>query len=411
MIYTADNLRIAFSFRDAPAADGYLTLDRSSYFSVVRTGGTLERIYALMPNIVLLPIRQGSKAPTISGWQRTKLSKTRQPWYQERLRQDGNVGVLLGTRGNGICTIDLDSDEDAERFLEANPKLRDGLITKGRRGINVWVSLIDEPPKLEKFGWGEWRSDGGQTVIAGTHPDGMPYRFISEEPPKQVLFSDIVFPFPDRPEVLHNIGLSIDIENDEEYSNDDKNDNDKPSLERLYIKLVEPYINPVPQTRNDNLVKTLSFLFYQTSPDVALGLGLLIYDKHKDVWRDSRGEHEGECKRFLESIAKDYSERLPIKAQEKFAVLDEKERIAFRICFSLARISDKRKFFLSARELMDRMGLPGPMSAQRLLEKLAKEDVIKPLKKGSLKDRKASTFRWLIGGKFKEREVMQKDAA
>ena len=217
------------------------------------------------------------------------------------------------------------------------------------------------------------------------------------------------FQIPKKPEVLHNIRLSIDIKEGE--SNDSNDNRDKPSLERLYGKLVEPYLDPKPRSRNDNLVRSLSFLYYNVSPDVALELGMLVYDKHKDVWRDSREDHEGECRRFLDSIGKDYPERLPMKAQEKYAVLDDKERIAFRICVSLARISDKREFFLSARELMDRMGLPGPMSAQRLLEKLAKEDVIKPLKKGSLKDRKASTYKWLIGGKFKEREEMQENAA
>jgi len=103
-------------------------------------------------------------------------------------------------------------------------------------------------------------------------------------------------------------------------------------------------------------------------------------------------------RRFLDSIGQDYGERLPIKAQEKYAILDDKERIAFRICFSLARIDDRREFFLSVRELRDRMGLPWQMNAQRLLDKLAEEEVIKPLKKGRLKDRKASTYRWMQSG-------------
>ena len=47
----------------------------------------------------------------------------------------------------------------------------------------------------------------------------------------------------------------------------------------------------------------------------------------------------------------------------------------------------------------------------RAEDEFEEKKVAKPLKKGSLKDRKASAFQRLIGGKFKEREVMQKDAA
>jgi len=210
VIYEAANLALAFCVNEPKSSLPYNRILPSDFFNVVRTGTRLEWVKGLIPQAVLLPIYEGNKGPTLSGWNKKTYVQTQQPWYQDRLKSFGNIGVLLGTNSNGLCSIDLDSDEDAERFLEVNPRFRKGLITKGRRGINVWVNVIDDWPKLQIFDWGEWRSDGAQTVISGIHPEGMRYRLISEKPPLEVLFSDIKWPFdqiPKKPEVLHNIRL------------------------------------------------------------------------------------------------------------------------------------------------------------------------------------------------------------
>jgi hypothetical protein len=407
MIYQAANLAMAFRVIESKSELLHVEVLPTEFFSVVRTLSKLELVKALIPQAVLLPIREGQKRPTLSNWSKTTYAKTQLEWYQVRLKISSNIGVLLGTNSNGLCSIDLDSDEDAELFLEANPKLRKSLITKGRRGLNVWVNVIDDWPKLQRFDWGEWRSDGGQTVISGIHPEGMPYRFISEKPPIEVLFSDIKWPFeqqPKRAEVLHNIEFLIELEEREEKEGET-------SLATLYSKYVEPYIKPLPGTRNKNIVHSLSFLFFNVSPSIAHELGMMIYDKHSSIWNDTRDRHEYECAHLLRGIEASYHERIPPKAQSVYEVLDGQARIAFRICFSLSRSKNNNHFFLSARELQSRMGLPAPMSALRILKRLEAKGAIKEAKKGSMVGMQASTYRWLLKGKLKEKEPLQKDAA
>ena len=130
---------------------------------------------------------------------------------------------------------------------------------------------------------------------------------------------------------------------------------------------------------------------------------MMIYDEHSSVWNDTRERHEYECSDFLKSIESRYVDRLPLKARAIFATLNEQERVAFRICYSLARLSSKLNFFLSTRELQLRMGLAAPMTASRLLKKLEKKEVIKEIKKGSIAGAQASSYRWLVQGKFKEK--------
>jgi hypothetical protein len=405
MRYEPKNLQLAFSIDQSMGNESYAKAIPTGLFNVIRTGRKLDWVRKLIPNAVLLPIKAGKKGPTLSGWNRMTLKRTKQDWYQERLERSPNLGVLLGQSSYGLCSIDLDSDEDAELFLDANPKLRKSLITKSRRGLNVWVNVIDDWPKLKKFDWGEWRADGAQTVISGIHPEGMAYRFVNEAPPIEVLFSDIVFPFDQKPKVekvLHNIGFSIEPAGGEEAVH---------PIHRLYHKFVEPHLEPKPHSRNTNLIDSLSFLFYNVSPEIAFELGMMIYDEHSAVWNDSRKRHEYECSHFLKSIGKGYADRLPPKAQAIYATLIEQERIAFRICHSLARLSAKLNFFLSVRELQSRMGLAAPMTASRLLKKLEQKRVIKEIQKGSMAGSQASSYRWLVQGKIKEKEQVQKDAA
>jgi hypothetical protein len=41
---------------------------------------------------------------------------------------------------------------------------------------------------------GEWRADGNQTIIAGTHPEGMPYQFVVENPGGPISYDAIIWP-------------------------------------------------------------------------------------------------------------------------------------------------------------------------------------------------------------------------
>jgi len=146
---------------------------------------------------VLLPIPFGQKGPKLKGWQKLTL----EDMTQEHLAtlEGGNVGVLLGVASEGLCSIDCDSDEFLEEFLSVNPELRASFISKGERGGNVWVRITNEHPKTLKVKtaegspWGEFRADGGQTVIHGKHPSGCDYSHNSKNVEK-LRFEQIQWP-------------------------------------------------------------------------------------------------------------------------------------------------------------------------------------------------------------------------
>jgi phage/plasmid-associated DNA primase len=151
--------------------------------------------------VVLLPLPLGSKRPDPSstGWQKTTIDNTLTAEYQARL-EAGNIAVLMGDPSNGVCSIDIDVDEHVQPFLDLNPMLGGTLRSKGRRGCNIWVRMIDDYPRASALkthdgaAWGEWRSTGNQTVIHGKHPDGMDYRLEVEARPIRIHFADIVWP-------------------------------------------------------------------------------------------------------------------------------------------------------------------------------------------------------------------------
>jgi hypothetical protein len=162
---------------------------------------TIEWLTALLPNAVLLPIPERKKGPVIEGWSQVKLLDTILPDYRKDLSEHTNTGVLLGRPSKGLCAIDVDSDEAAELLLALNPDFQKTLRSRGRRGCQFWVETDGEYPhcvaKLKyKTGapFGEWRADGGQSVIRGIHPDGMHYQLLCDAPPLRIRFDKIRWP-------------------------------------------------------------------------------------------------------------------------------------------------------------------------------------------------------------------------
>jgi len=84
--------------------------------------------------------------------------------------------------------------------LEANPLLRDTLRTAAQRGCNIWLRCTTDYPRSCKLRngsgqeIGEWRADGNQTIIAGTHPNGLAYRFVVDRPVIPVKYKAIIWP-------------------------------------------------------------------------------------------------------------------------------------------------------------------------------------------------------------------------
>lgn len=162
------------------------------------TFSDIQRV--LGPDAVLLPLAgRGSKRITTEGWQKTTLEETRARAYQAKLGL-GEVGVLLGERGGGICTVDLDADDAADAFLEANPCAAMTLRTRGSRGCNFWFRIKGEIPKAglikrDDETVGEWRAGGNQTKIMGWHTDaGRSYEWLVDAPPLAIKFEELCWP-------------------------------------------------------------------------------------------------------------------------------------------------------------------------------------------------------------------------
>jgi P4 family phage/plasmid primase-like protien len=175
-------------------------MNNNTFFTSDHGYSRVQQIQSVLGNnAVLLPIASGSKAPTLPAWHQTTLQQMSDPTHLARLNE-GNIGVLLGTASGNLCSIDIDNDQDVDTFVGLNPKLATTLRTKGSRGANLWVRIDGDYPKLRKLetkegtSWGEWRADGGQTVIDGLHPTGQPYTRLIDSPPVVLRFDEIVWP-------------------------------------------------------------------------------------------------------------------------------------------------------------------------------------------------------------------------
>lgn len=123
------------------------------------------------------------------------------PEYLAGLK-DGNIGVALGEVSQGLVAIDADCDEFAQSFLSANPHLDGTLSTHGNRGRVFWLRFDGDYPrrtvKLRTHAGeavGEFRSDGSQSIVWGTHPDtNKPYEFVVRRPVAVVKFQSIRWP-------------------------------------------------------------------------------------------------------------------------------------------------------------------------------------------------------------------------
>ena len=91
----------------------------------------IESLTARLGDCVLIPVKPKEKAPAITGWQSLTIEATKRDDYWAAFSDESNIGVVLGSASGGLCTVDLDSDEAAEKFLEVNPALAGCLQTRG----------------------------------------------------------------------------------------------------------------------------------------------------------------------------------------------------------------------------------------------------------------------------------------
>jgi hypothetical protein len=155
------------------------------------------------PEATILAIPLGKKGPNTKEWQKLTLTHMT-PDYLASLNGNKNISVSLGPASQGLCSIDVDNDDELERFLSLNPALQGSLISRGVRGANIWARIKGDYPKsygLWKKGsrksketkFGEWRANGNQAIIAGKHPSGCLYSDNGKHP-IEIEFSHTAWP-------------------------------------------------------------------------------------------------------------------------------------------------------------------------------------------------------------------------
>ena len=190
---------------------------------------TLADIYRTIKNPALIVLKD--KAPVEKKWQNTTFDDTQSVEYQRKLKRSTNIGTVLGERSGGLCTIDCDTDPFLKWSLEHNLELAGSLRVVGARAAQIYFYVEgDRPTKVyalkvyktsplavgakhppDKQGMvtiGEFRAEGGQSVLVGIHPESKrPYHWPIDNPPITIAFDRIVWhPDIDLPWASHADG-------------------------------------------------------------------------------------------------------------------------------------------------------------------------------------------------------------
>jgi hypothetical protein len=173
--------------------------------------GLLERD-GRHPVLLYIPIREkGPRYP----WRKTTYEETQLPEYQKKLNAHSNTGVRLGE--DDLNTVDLDTEAALIAFLEDNPAFAGTLCTAGgAEGGQFWFYALGERPhqvhrimaradsplavgargEANQDGLieiGEYRAEGGQSVVRGVHPSERHYRLRQAAAPIQFAVKNIVW--------------------------------------------------------------------------------------------------------------------------------------------------------------------------------------------------------------------------
>ncbi len=139
-----------------------------------------------------LPVPFRSKNPNFPGWQHFVTTEADLPKHFNGKPQ--NIGVLLGSKSNGLIDVDLDSSEAikiADYFL---PKTEAVFGRESKpRSHRLYISDF---PKIEKFEFNETiaeiRSTGGQTVFPfSTHESGESIEWLTDGEPRKIEAKDL----------------------------------------------------------------------------------------------------------------------------------------------------------------------------------------------------------------------------
>jgi hypothetical protein len=356
---------------------------------------------------------------------RSRTKKRKRKWKackNEAQLKKGNIALL---QGNGVHSIDIDGaenvnpDELVQEFLRLNPSFNYTFTTAADRGCNFHFAdtntnlrscnlYLKDDTKI-----GEFRSKGNYTVIQGIHPEGNPYRVITELP---------ILPMP-----LNQIkwfdGTSL-----EDHIKLSCKKGTQDCTETLVVRLTPlcEHLQRVEDTTSTYLPTAphqTDDLHWRLSGEL-LAMGLRF--DHSDCLQIGRRWYDLANKRFLngqsrEAYAVEFAHRFKWRrfpkgtgdaafeaALERARQLDAPEIVsdAFphskpiqligSLCRELARETNNKTFFLSHRSIQGILEAGSHKIGGEIIKSLESVDAIICVNRFSKKSRKAKVYRYLL---------------
>jgi hypothetical protein len=345
--------------------------------STAVTSDRISHLLDLLGPVVLLPWPCGSKGNRRK-WKHLRLIDMDDANHLAKLERAGNVGVALGQVSNGLVTIDLDRDSYADAFLAANPLLRDTLRTRGSRGCNIWLRCSGGYPSPHKLNnasgdeIGEWRADGNQTIVSGTHPDGMLYQFVVERPVITISYDAVIWPTCILPPRATESNRVRGVREDEVVGGCVLTGSSR-LIERFSNGELISQVAPINYHQNNASLFKLARLVkgYETEVgQLATAAELeFVFDRWclvaRRFWRHTRNDYWAE---FLEAyhyarlgldqdpIEVALSRARTLTLPEVTGFTDERVRLLAGICREMQRLVGDHSFFLPTRKLAQLLG-------------------------------------------------------
>lgn len=377
---------------------------------------------------VLIEVRAGKKVP-VGQWGDKTLKDMKDPEHRRRLGR-GSIGVALGSRSNGLFTVDCDDDGAMQAFLEANPSLKGTLTSRGARGCNFWFWAASSVPPTRKLTcdgkpWGELRSEGSQTVIWGRHPSGKDYEFLVKAKPMTVDPNDIVWPAGVKTGSGSRAGTRKErrrvnvtegtegiegIEGSEgtkeiitpffcvPFSDDLLLKHIPTSVHENHARLFElaREVRSFEGRENRYEARELRAVFDRWATKAApyLRTGMSADDYFME-FMEAYGDVRVLQDEAVFSKAFEKAKGSPPIRELEGLISDSQKLLLAKLCRELQRSSESAPFFLAARKVGETFGV-SDKTGNRWLGALEALKVITTVVKGNIKTRKATRFRYLL---------------
>jgi len=377
----------------------------------------LNQIRSLIgKNAVLIPCQFKSKRPQ-SAWKHIGQQHMQDPDHLDKLAKAGNIAVVLGKPSGGLVSLDFDDEGALKEFCSHNPKISQTLITAASRGANLWLRMLGDYPPLHRLiregeQVGEFRSDGGYTLIHGVHPEGMNYRVKQSAPVVTVSYSDIEWPpnficsptsdVTERTEITEEYGSGVV-------------GMVRCSNERVFDPafLADDFIPVKPKTNHvklfeicrrirgrevecgcradlQQLINVFEYWYNKSTPFLCKSSSREEYlDEFLDAYE--RVQHP-EIDDILQTAMDRANEQpLPPEANNPlFTTPKAKQLIA--LCYQMSQLSINGVFFISCRTAQKLLELPNHMRPARWLSLMVKADILKIHQAGDRAKRRATRY-------------------